>query len=222
MASSTPCLCACSVGVLRRLQLGVTLIRDGDSFTLDLTAPGWPPHTIICVYLHTHVCYLLAGSHKSSAIFGPSKTTLGKEICDAITAVLALEKADDNTTDPFLFHGTSGAATPFSPAGWCQLIKSVFKRHSGVALSPKDLRSSFITFLRSSQNNEALLKSCAVAMRHSNAMQESLFPHHLSARPRVTYSLFFRHPHIMISRRMTSWLVLQCDSAVHMQHSSDL
>ena len=117
--------------------------------------------------------HVLVGSHKTSAIFGPSKTTLGKEICDAITSVLAMEKEDDKTTYPFLFHGPSGASRPFSPAGWCQLIKSVFKRHSGVALSPKDLRSSFITFLRSSHNNETLLKSCAVAMRHSNAMQES-------------------------------------------------
>ena len=99
-----------------------------------------------------------------------------------ITDLIELEGGYEGTPHPFLFHGNSGPSRPYSPAGWCRLIKSVFKRHSGVALSPKDLRSSFITFLRSSHNNEALLKSCAVAMRHSNSMQEL---HCLSPHPHV-------------------------------------
>ena len=151
----------------------------------------------------------MVGSHKTSAIFGPSKTTLGKETCDAIHDLLELGGEENGEIHPFLFHGASGSSRPYSPASWCQLIKSgavcsanmsresvhnlqlpfitaVFKRHSGVALSPKDLRSSFITFLRSSHNNEALLKSCAVAMRHSNAMQE-YFPNPESANLSCAY-----------------------------------
>ena len=36
-------------------------------------------------------------------------------------------------------------------------------------LAPKELRSSFITFLRSGHNSDAALKSAAFAMRHSSA-----------------------------------------------------
>ena len=36
-----------------------------------------------------------------------------------------------------------------------------------------DLRASFVTFLRSEHNDSELLKSAAVAMRHSNQMQAS-------------------------------------------------
>ena len=42
-------------------------------------------------------------------------------------------------------------------------------RHAGVALCPKDLRSSYITWLRSEANTDAVLKSAAFAMRHSPA-----------------------------------------------------
>ena len=40
---------------------------------------------------------------------------------------------------------------------------------TGVPLAPKELRSSFITFLRSGDNSDAALKSAAFAMRHSSA-----------------------------------------------------
>ena len=45
----------------------------------------------------------------------------------------------------------------------------MFKAHAGVPLAPKELRSSFITFLRSGHNSDAALKSAAFAMRHSSA-----------------------------------------------------
>lgn len=37
--------------------------------------------------------------------------------------------------------------------------------------APKDLRSSYITWLRSEANTDAALKSAAFAMRHSTAQQ---------------------------------------------------
>ena len=52
---------------------------------------------------------------------------------------------------------------------WTKLVKAVFKAHAGVPLAPKELRSSFITFLRSGHNSDAALKSAAFAMRHSSA-----------------------------------------------------
>ena len=47
-------------------------------------------------------------------------------------------------------------------------MKGLFKKHAGVALAPKELRSSFITFLRSAHNSDAALQSAAFAMRHSS------------------------------------------------------
>ena len=50
----------------------------------------------------------------------------------------------------------------------------MLKRQAGVAFAPKDLRSSFITFLLSDANSdEVLKKAVAHAMRHSPAQQGS-------------------------------------------------
>ena len=57
---------------------------------------------------------------------------------------------------------------------WTEVVKAVLKRQASVAFAPKDLRSSFITFLLSDANSdEALKKAVAQAMRHSTAMQAS-------------------------------------------------
>ena len=55
-----------------------------------------------------------------------------------------------------------------------EVVKAVLKRQAGVAFAPKDLRSSFITFLLSDANSdEALKKAVATAMRHSTTLQGS-------------------------------------------------
>ena len=57
---------------------------------------------------------------------------------------------------------------------WTEVVKAVLKRQAGVAFAPKDLRSSFVTFLLSNANpDEALKKAVAQAMRHSTALQGS-------------------------------------------------
>ena len=50
-------------------------------------------------------------------------------------------------------------------------MRQAFKRHSGVPLAPKDLRSSYIMWLRSDANTDAVLKSAAFPMGHSTAQQ---------------------------------------------------
>ena len=60
------------------------------------------------------------------------------------------------------------ASKPLGAPQWTKLVKAVFKTHAGVPLAPKELRSSFITFLRSGDNSDAALKSAAFAMRHSS------------------------------------------------------
>ena len=49
-----------------------------------------------------------------------------------------------------------------------------FARHAGgVRLAPKDLRSSFVTWLRSASNSDEALRAAALAMRHSPHQQAS-------------------------------------------------
>ena len=63
---------------------------------------------------------------------------------------------------------------PLGASRWTEAVKAVLKRQAGVPLAPKDLRSSFITFLLSDANpDEALKKAVAHAMRHSPAQQGS-------------------------------------------------
>ena len=51
-------------------------------------------------------------------------------------------------------------------------MQAAFRRHAGVPLAPKDLRSSFLTFLLSDANTDAPLKrAVAHAMRHSERQQ---------------------------------------------------
>ena len=45
---------------------------------------------------------------------------------------------------------------PLSAPQWTKLVKAAFKTHAGVPLAPKELRSSFITFLRSGHNSDAV------------------------------------------------------------------
>ena len=69
---------------------------------------------------------------------------------------------------PHVFVPGADASKPLGAPQWTKLVKAVFKAHAGVPLAPKELRSSFITFLRSGHNSDAALKSAAFAMRHSS------------------------------------------------------
>ena len=73
----------------------------------------------------------------------------------------------------FLFHGKDDATAPLPPSTWTDLIQRIFLQHGGVKLSPKDLRASYITFLRSNDVNDELVRSTAIAMRHSSSTAAS-------------------------------------------------
>ena len=51
----------------------------------------------------------------------------------------------------------------------------MFKRHSErkVPLAPKELRASFVTYLKSNEHSNQTLRSAATAMRHSSKTQAS-------------------------------------------------
>ena len=161
------------VGVTRQLQLGVTLKPraasaaggsssggGGGGFELDLSRPG---------------------GHKTSAIFGPSVTP----VPEAAVALLGAWIAAAGLTvasKPYVFvmrpraagkGGDHSASRPLAPPQWTKLVQAAFRRHAGVSLAPKDLRSSFLTFLLSDENTDAALKrAVAHAMRHSERQQQ--------------------------------------------------
>jgi integrase len=79
----------------------------------------------------------------------------------------------DATQKHYLFYRGDDASKPYESSAWTHVIKSLFKRHSGVPLAPKQLRASFATFLKSGNHNDATLRSAAVALRHSSKTQDS-------------------------------------------------
>ena len=77
------------------------------------------------------------------------------------------------TTGGYLFPSGDHTA-PYSEPMWSNIIKSIFERHGGVALAPKDLRSSFVGFLKSGAHDDTVLKAAAAAMKHSSKTQASI------------------------------------------------
>ena len=69
-------------------------------------------------------------------------------------------------------HGGSHAQ-PVADKRWTETVQVVMKRHTGVPLAPKQLRSSFITLeLMSDENTDgAQQQAVAHAMRHSTQQQ---------------------------------------------------
>ena len=147
------------VGVFRVLTMGGTLKRvDGDGFQIDLSEPG---------------------AHKTSAVFGPTCTTVTASVAERVAQLI---DADHLVTGESLFHGAD-RRTPLSPAAFTQLVKAAFKAHSGVALCPKDCRSSFITWMKDGDHGDEVCRSAAKAMKHSSTVADSAaYDKHKSAR----------------------------------------
>ena len=135
------------VGVARKLQLGVTLkpsAAGGGGFELDLSTPD---------------------AHKTAAIFGPSTTAVPAAACALLQAWLdaaGLTATAAAATKPYVFvlgnpargGGTVDHSKPLDARRWTEVVQAVLKRQAGVAFAPKDLRSSFITFLMSDENSD--------------------------------------------------------------------
>ena len=152
------------VGVARKLQLGVTLKPTAATggFELDLRTPD---------------------AHKTAALFGPSTTPVPAAAGALLRAWLAEAGLTATATaKPYVFvlgGGRAGGvavghAKPLDARRWTEVVQAVLKRQAGVAFAPKDLRSSFVTFLLSEANPDgALKKAVAQAMRHSTTLQGS-------------------------------------------------
>ena len=108
--------------------------------------------------------------HKTSKIFGSSSTQLNATCARWITRYLEVNPVPSGG---YLFHKKDDASAPLPPSTWTGLIQRIFLKHGGVKLSPKDCRASYITFLRSNDVNDELVRSTAIAMRHSSSTAAS-------------------------------------------------
>ena len=144
------------VSVVREFELGKTLRASADGgYLLDLSEPG---------------------QHKTSAATGPTRTTVPTKVCAAIDKLLELEGRDSG----FIFASAAGATAPLSPTAWGRFVKRLFERYAGVSVTPKDLRASFVTWLKTGDHGDHVLKAAAAAMRHSSSTQASA-AYHLGA-----------------------------------------
>ena len=67
---------------------------------------------------------------------------------------------------PYLFHPQRDTRRCVVSSQWTGIVKATFLKHAGKGVSPKSLRSSFVTFIRDSEAAPEVLKSAANAMRH--------------------------------------------------------
>ena len=145
------------VGVLRKLRYGATLKRGEASgaWVLDLTERR--------------------GCHKTAKFYGPSVTTINPLIAvwlSAYLGLLAFDRPDEESTF-YLFPVGNDFSRCVAGSQWTQLVKACFKRWSGVEVTPKTLRASFICWLKSETDAPEVLKSAATAMRHKEETQAS-------------------------------------------------
>jgi hypothetical protein len=136
------------VGVYRSLRLGGTLKATDDGYQVDLSERG---------------------AHKTSAVFGPSRTTVTAGVASRITALVSI---DGLKAGEYLFH-SDDRQSPLEPFAWTRFVQRTFKTYSGVSLSPKDCRSSFVTWMRDGEHGDETLRAAAQAMRHSSATAAS-------------------------------------------------
>ena len=148
------------VGVLRKLRYGATLKRGEASgaWVLDLTERR--------------------GCHKTATFYGPSVTTINPLIAVWLSAYLGLlafdRPGEESTFETFyLFPVGNDFSRCIAGSAWTQLVKACFKRWSGVEVTPKTLRASFICWLKSETDAPEVLKSAATAMRHKEETQAS-------------------------------------------------
>ena len=100
-----PCINS-RVAVTRTLKLGSSLKRrDDGSYELDLSQPG---------------------AHKTSAVFGPTKTTLSASIAPWLDDYI---ETFSLSVGCYLFHAKGNPLEVMKPSNWTYTVKSVFEKH---------------------------------------------------------------------------------------------
>ena len=143
------------VGVIRLLRHGASLKKEQGKYVLDLTERR--------------------GQHKTARFYGPSKTTINELIAPWITKYLELIEFDRVDENPlfYLFPVSNDFSRAVSASQWGSQIKAMFKRWSGIEVTPKSLRSSYICWLKGATDAPDILQAAAKAMRHTDDTQAS-------------------------------------------------
>ena len=135
------------VGVVRRLRFQHTLKRRENCWAVDLSKRS--------------------DGHKTSKHYGPFHGELPASlngVLDSYKELLAFEPGGD---EGYLFSPNDCFDRPLESSAWTAAVKRMFQKHFGQEISPKALRSSFITWLRDSTTCPEILKSAAHAQKHS-------------------------------------------------------
>ena len=124
--------------------------------------------------------------HKTSKWYGISMTPISPLITPILTQFLTMtqsfefvdfgeDEEQTRTRRRYLFAMPSDPNRCFESSNWCSRVKDAFRRHSpgNKAPCPTLLRSSFITALRDSRPDLAVLESAAIAQKHSMRTQRS-------------------------------------------------
>jgi len=112
---------------------------------------------------------------QTARFYGPSKTTINELIAPWITKYLELIEFDRVDENPlfYLFPVSNDFSRAVSASQWGSQIKSMFKRWSGIEVTPKSLRSSYICWLKGATDAPEILQAAAKAMRHTDDTQAS-------------------------------------------------
>lgn len=184
------------VGVIRRLAFDETVKKrpDSEDYYIDLSN----------------------FKHKTAKFYGPSMTPISKVITpylqkwlDATQSGFEFQEYDEHeerlrTRRRYLFAMPTDATRCHSTANWTARVKAAFGRYhpEGKAPCPSLLRSSFITELKNSTENAAILGAAAIAQKHSTVMQGS-----------NTYDL---DTHIRATKAAMEWCDQYATGTVHM------
>ena len=143
------------VGCIRKLRLGHTLKKkESGGWMIDLSKQR--------------------DGHKTSRFYGPFAASLPAQLTPILDQYSQLFTCEFGGDAAYLFHPAQSAFDrPMEGSSWSQWVGRLFKRHAGVAIAPKTLRSIFITWLRSNTSAPEILKSAAHAQKHSEARQAS-------------------------------------------------
>ena len=124
--------------------------------------------------------------HKTSKWYGIAMTPVSPLITPILSRFLTMtqsfefvdfgeEEEQTRTRRRYLFTMPTDPNRCFESSNWCSRVKDAFRRHSpgNQAPCPTLLRSSFITALRDSRPDLAVLQSAAIAQKHSMRTQGS-------------------------------------------------
>ena len=98
----------------------------------------------------------------------------GTDLYTYISIWNQLRKCQQKCDHKYFFMGDS-THQPLTTVNWSLRITNIFRRYTGVPVTPKEIRKMYITHINNQGATNAELKGAASAMHHSTKMQESVY-----------------------------------------------